>query len=596
MCGLVGLFGNITQHDKQLFRTLLMVDTIRGHHSTGVAVVDKNGRWDLFKSIGTPWDMFEFAAQMERYDNTFFVREGDFKPESFFFTTKGGLDNHGDARLLMGHNRAATVGRIEPQTAHPFAFEHIIGAHNGTLGKFYQKYEGNKLFEVDSQVMFHELNRTQNIHRLWKELNGAAAVTVWHHESEKIYFARNYQRPLWFIRSADNKRMMWASQKEFILFALSVHSVRSQWQWENIEEFTANQLYSWSFDEKKNTLIEDQKRKLETPVFTQAGPTLAYPRPALTGPANNANSSENKSAKEGHSGGGGVGSNSIDLDSIFEKLDHSRDPFIKTFNQKGIDYAKAFQFDIGKKAWVCKQAPHIVKKYSPDATKGAYGYYRHPGGNTPRYYVKLAFTDLGDIESIEYPALAKLGPQLAKFSVDPVLHISLIHPVKFGNEHYYGPFDLQLMEGWKRAFPHHHFWWDPDLRQFYTYGYPTVDEFKESLNEFNRHFLAQERLIHERGKEEEEQYPYHDGSLLDADEFKDVLEGLGGCPNCGRIPPREVWKSLEWEGPNHFHCAAISCQNYLTLCNSEADSKETAPKQKDVSLHHLPTTISKAVH
>ena len=49
MCGLVGVLGNITHKEEKAFHELLIVDVLRGKHSTGVAMVSAGGGVDVFK-------------------------------------------------------------------------------------------------------------------------------------------------------------------------------------------------------------------------------------------------------------------------------------------------------------------------------------------------------------------------------------------------------------------------------------------------------------------------------------------------------------------------------------------------------------------
>src|SRR4051812_47418108 len=110
MCGLVGVAGDCTLNMKDVFTQLLLVDVVRGHHSTGAALV-------------------------KRYENQKILMEKAPIASPDFVRTKeyGDLINTVGAQVLIGHNRYATIGEKTASNAHPFAFDGLVGAHNGTL-------------------------------------------------------------------------------------------------------------------------------------------------------------------------------------------------------------------------------------------------------------------------------------------------------------------------------------------------------------------------------------------------------------------------------------------------------------------------------
>ena len=103
MCGHVGVIGDIWGKDKRVFELLLKFDTVRGPHSTGIARVDMNNQVQVVKGTGTPWHLAK-AKQAEYYNDT--ARDAD--------------EVKGNFKVLMGHNRWATVGAVNEDNAHPF--------------------------------------------------------------------------------------------------------------------------------------------------------------------------------------------------------------------------------------------------------------------------------------------------------------------------------------------------------------------------------------------------------------------------------------------------------------------------------------------
>jgi len=91
MCGLVGVMGHITIVEKAVFQQLLLVDTIRGKHSTGIAAIDHVGDVTVFKRAVNALDFFDF----KQYDRTMLY----------------------SSNCLMGHNRYATAGEVNNTNA-----------------------------------------------------------------------------------------------------------------------------------------------------------------------------------------------------------------------------------------------------------------------------------------------------------------------------------------------------------------------------------------------------------------------------------------------------------------------------------------------
>ncbi len=193
MCGLVGMIGNITSDLKKVFTDMLLIDTIRGPHSTGVMTVGEFGDKDIdiIKQVGTAFDLTDCKAY-----------------EEAMLCSKV---------CLMGHNRWATKGKITRNNAHPFECGNLIGAHNGTL-RNQSLLCDYKLFPVDSENIYHHMN-IHGLEDTIKNLNGAFALTWWNKDEETINFIRNNERPLFFCYTKDRKTLLWASEGWMIVAA-----------------------------------------------------------------------------------------------------------------------------------------------------------------------------------------------------------------------------------------------------------------------------------------------------------------------------------------------------------------------------------------
>lgn len=198
MCGLVGVAGDINAAEKKVFRDLLALDILRGPHSTGVASINGTGNWTLTKKKGNAWDLFETKG----YEDTLRLM----------------------SYCLIGHNRYATKGKINNVNAHPFEFENVVGAHNGTIrGQW--RLPDSKDFEVDSENIFHSIN-TEGLDYTLGVLDGAYALTYWDKRTQELILLRNNERELSYCYSEDGSAVFWASEEWMLHVALSRNNVK----------------------------------------------------------------------------------------------------------------------------------------------------------------------------------------------------------------------------------------------------------------------------------------------------------------------------------------------------------------------------------
>jgi hypothetical protein len=183
----VGIAGAINWDAEKAFKDLLFLDILRGKHSTGVAQMygAKDRRtFRIFKEVGNAVDVMAMPGFVEVM-----------KPKS---------------RIFLGHNRFATKGAINVENAHPFEFENVIGAHNGTLYSYYNMHNA-KDYSVDSQALYSELNEN-GVESMWGKVNGAAALTWIDKKTNTINLLRNKERPLYYVYANKGKTLLWASE------------------------------------------------------------------------------------------------------------------------------------------------------------------------------------------------------------------------------------------------------------------------------------------------------------------------------------------------------------------------------------------------
>lgn len=171
MCGIVGFVGtNNAQFDLNTIKILMYVNSKeRGTDACGVFTPELG----ILKSTGEAYDFL--------YKN-----EDKIVPSSIF----------------IGHVRAKTKGANSDENAHPFQYENIVGAHNGTLTNnddLIKQVGGNPLdFKVDSQAIFYRLGKDKKATVL-SDLKGPAAVLFQDTTDPDVLYAfRNDERPLVF--------------------------------------------------------------------------------------------------------------------------------------------------------------------------------------------------------------------------------------------------------------------------------------------------------------------------------------------------------------------------------------------------------------
>lgn len=191
MCGIVGMAGNLQIKHERAFGDLLIMNQLRGFDSVGICHVGWANKPTVLKSLADP---------------ATFIASREYK-EAF----------RGIARVLLGHNRAATAGAVTTNNAHPFTHGPITGVHNGTLVGLHL-LEDNKNFKVDSDNLYHHINK-KGIDDAWKNTAGAAALVWWNEEEGTITFLRNKERPLYYVFNKEGNVILWASEYHMIYAA-----------------------------------------------------------------------------------------------------------------------------------------------------------------------------------------------------------------------------------------------------------------------------------------------------------------------------------------------------------------------------------------
>ena len=202
MCGIIGSVGpwSVSDKDKQAIRNMFYLDVLRGRDSSGAVFFNsQNKKSNWCKRIGLPDAIEDMKEYQEAWKSPF--------------------------TSFIGHNRFATMGKVNIDNAHPFEKGDVVGVHNGTL----YKEDLVRLLSLvdretskgvtDSEIIFEVLEK-HNIETLWKNICGPATLVWLNSKEESTNIVVHDKRPL-YSWTAPSGRMFFASEPWMISIGVS---------------------------------------------------------------------------------------------------------------------------------------------------------------------------------------------------------------------------------------------------------------------------------------------------------------------------------------------------------------------------------------
>ena len=156
------------------FKQALLFDTVRGEHSTGV-MGRSEGNYVWYKNAVPGYE---------------FVNDKEFLAE--YIAQAATFD------VMIGHNRAATVGDVNTDNAHPFEHGDVTLVHNGTLDDLGPMEFQQDNIEVDSSLIAYNLSMAspEDAGKVLSNLDGAYALVWMDQRDDSVNIVRNGRRPL----------------------------------------------------------------------------------------------------------------------------------------------------------------------------------------------------------------------------------------------------------------------------------------------------------------------------------------------------------------------------------------------------------------
>lgn len=244
MCGLIGVVckksNGFSNKHQEIFSSLMFVDTLRGKDSTGLFVISNEGEVYGAKEA----QMAPYFMLSKEYDEA----------------QKRAWRN---GAAMIGHNRAATKGKIVDENAHPFVVDNnIVLVHNGTMRSDHKQHAD---VEVDSHAIAHLIHEKESLGEALGAFYGAYALMWFDVKKQELNMIRNDERPLFWMEVED--AWIWSSEVSMLEFAtrrcdIKIISEPTSLPPDTLQKFTLVNR-SWK--------ATSEKVEIKKPVYTQTG-------------------------------------------------------------------------------------------------------------------------------------------------------------------------------------------------------------------------------------------------------------------------------------------------------------------------------------
>jgi len=208
MCGLAGII--FKQESREVaktslalegFRGMLLEAELRGHHSTGLAIIDSSKEFYIHKA---PKSATDFVYQAETDTALELVDE----------TTS----------VVMGHTRYGTKGsRYNNANNHPIRTGTVIGTHNGSVqndDELFSKFGMSRFAQVDSEVLFRLFATSSGIKDFIKNrlplVRGRVSMVWADTENPDIVYLYKGNNPLECAYSPEFQAIFYGSTKDIV--------------------------------------------------------------------------------------------------------------------------------------------------------------------------------------------------------------------------------------------------------------------------------------------------------------------------------------------------------------------------------------------
>lgn len=169
--------------------------------------------------------------------------------------------------ITIGHNRAATTGKVGYNSAHPFYVQEkereLVGVHNGTLTYWNGKKNASK-FTVDSEWALNHI--FDNGMEAFKDFTGAFCFVWWDSDNEDtLNIALNSERPM-SVAFTEDGNMAYASEDGMLYWLMRRHNLKIKGP---VLLLSADKWYKFPSANPANFSKEDLP-KSTTPTYTTA--------------------------------------------------------------------------------------------------------------------------------------------------------------------------------------------------------------------------------------------------------------------------------------------------------------------------------------